>query len=293
VAPSQYGRILENPAGQYNSLDGGNPELDVETADTITAGFVWTPRSITGLSVTADYYDIKIEDTIDSFQPDDVIRSCAATGNDALCSLIHRDSLGTLWLTQDAYTVSTNVNIGELKARGIDVSVSYPWNLGDSGFINFSMLGSTMLESRLTTPLTDYDCVGFMGNQCGIPSPTWRHRARAQWNTNFNATFTLGWRFISSVENDDLSDDEDLGNPDLVEQLALNGSDVIPSFHWFDLAMAYKFKDNVRVTVGCNNLMDKEPPLGSGLSDVDFGPGFYGTYDYLGRALFANLQFEF
>jgi outer membrane receptor protein involved in Fe transport len=293
VTAAQYGRILENPAGQYNSLDGGNPQLDVETADTITAGFVWTPKSITGLSVTADYYDIKIEDTIDSFQPDDVIRSCAANGDPLLCSLIHRDALGTLWLTQDAYTVSTNVNIGELAASGVDVSVSYPWNLGDSGFINFAILGSTMLENRLTTPLTDYDCVGFMGNQCGIPSPKWRHRARAAWNTNFKATFTLGWRFISSVENDDLSDDEDLGNPALLEQLELNGSDKIPSFHWFDLAMAYKFKDNLRMTIGCNNLMDKEPPLGAGLSDVDFGPGFYGTYDYLGRALFANLQFEF
>jgi hypothetical protein len=29
------------------------------------------------------------------------------------------------------------------------------------------------------------------------------------------------------------------------------------------------------------------------LSDVDFGPGFYGWQDPLGRSLFANLQFEF
>ncbi len=45
--------------------------------------------------------------------------------------------------------------------------------------------------------------------------------------------------------------------------------------------------------MGCNNLLDKEPPLAPGMQDNDYGPGYYGTYDYLGRALFANLQFEF
>ncbi len=293
VSAAQYGRILENPAGQYNSLDGGNPQLDVESADTITAGLVWTPKSVTGLAVTLDYFDVKIEETISSFQPDDVIKSCAETGNPALCRLIHRDSFGTLWLTNDAYTVSTNQNIGTRRARGVDLGANYPWNLGGHGFIAFSLLGSTMLEDRLTTPLTDYDCAGYMGNQCGIPSPKWRHRARASWNSNSKTTVSLGWRYIHGVKNDDLSDNPDLGNPALVERLKLNGSDEFPAYHWFDVAATYKFKDGFRLTLGCNNILDKEPPLGSGLSDIDYGPGFYGTYDAMGRSLFANLQFEF
>jgi len=293
VTAAQYGNILENPAGQYNSLDGGNPALDVEKANTYTAGLVWTPKSIAGLTFTADYYDIKIEDTIDSFEPDDVVQSCADEGDPTLCALVHRDALGTLWLTNDAYTISTNVNIGERKARGMDFSAGYPWNLGKSGFINFSFLGSTMFEERLRTPLIDYDCVGFYGNQCGIPDAKWRHRLRAAWNTNFKASFALGWRFISGTKVDDLSDNPDLANPSLAERWKLNGSDKIGAASWFDLAINYKLRDKARLTVGCNNLFDKEPPLGSGLSDVDFGPGFYGFYDPLGRSLFANLQFEF
>ncbi len=293
VSSSQYGNILENPAGQYNSLDGGNPLLDVETADTLTAGVVWTPKSIVGLSVTLDYFDIKIKDTISSFAPDDVIKSCAETGNPALCGLIHRDSLGTLWLTQDAYTVSTNQNIGERGARGVDLGISYPLNLGKAGFVNLSLLGSSLLEDRLTTPLNDYDCVGYMGNQCGTPSPKWRHRVRATWNTNFKASFTFGWRYIHKVLNDDASDDVDLSNPALIARWKLNGSYDIPAFHWLDFAATYKLRDKLRVTFGVNNLLDKEPPLGAGLSDIDFGPGFYNTYDPLGRALYGNLQFEF
>jgi outer membrane receptor protein involved in Fe transport len=254
---------------------------------------VWTPRSITGLTVTADYFDISIEDTIDNFFADDTIKACAENGDPAVCRLIHRDALGTLWLTTDGYTIATNQNIGKVSTRGIDVGFTYPWNLGDMGYVNFSFLGSTVLEDRETTPLYDYDCAGYMGNQCGIPAPAWRHRMRASWNTKFKTTFTLGWRFISGVENDDLSEDPDIGNPGLVERLELNGSDKFPAFNWFDLAVVYKFHDKLRLTAGCNNIFDKEPPLGSGLQDIDYGPGYYGTYDPLGRSLFANLQFEF
>jgi outer membrane receptor protein involved in Fe transport len=293
VTAAQYGNILENPAGQYNSLDGGNPTLDVEKANTVTAGLVWTPKGIPGLSLTLDYYDIKIDNLIEDLLPDDIIKTCAEEGDPALCSLVHRDSLGTLWLTTDAFTVSTNQNIGKRRARGMDVSVGYPWNLGDAGFINLALLGSTMFEERLETPLINYDCVGFYGNQCGIPDAEWRHRFRATWNTNFKAAFAFGWRFASGTEVDDASDNPDLGNPALLERWALNGSEKIDSFSWFDLAASYKFRDNVNMTVGVNNIMDKEPPLGAGLSDIDFGPGFYGFYDPLGRTIFANMSFEF
>jgi outer membrane receptor protein involved in Fe transport len=293
VTAAQYGHIRENPAGQYNSLLGGNPQLDVEKANTWTGGVVWTPKSITGLAVTVDYYDIKINNTIDNFFADDTIQGCANTGNPALCNLIHRDQLGTLWLTPNGYTVATNQNIGTLKARGIDVGASYPLNLGNAGFINLALLGSSMLENRTTTPLMDYDCAGYFGNQCVIPNPKWRQRMRATWNTKFNATFSLGWRYIHKVLSDDASDNPAIGDPGNIEKLKLNGSYEIPSHSWFDIAATYKFRDKVRLTVGCNNFFDKEPPLGAGYQDNDYGPGFYGTYDYLGRQIFANLQFEF
>jgi len=274
-------------------LSGGNPDLDVERATTYTAGFVWTPRSITGLSLTVDYYDIKIDDTISAFNPDDTVKVCAETGNPDLCRLVHRDRFGTLWATDDGYTIATNQNVGTLKARGIDVSANYPWNLGDHGFIAFSLLGSTMFENRLTTPFVDYDCAGYFGNQCGIPSPKWRHRARASWNTNFKATFTVGWRYLAKVMNDDASDNPDLGNPGLEESWKINDAWENPAFHWFDLAATYKFKDSLRLTVGCNNIFDKEPPIGPSFNNNDQGAGWYNTYDSLGRALYANMQFEF
>ncbi len=293
VTAAQYGRILENPAGQYNSLLGGNPQLDVEKANTWTGGLVWTPKSITGLALTVDYYDIKIDNTIDNLFADDTIQACANTGDPIVCNLVHRDRYGTLWLTPDGYTTATNQNIGTLKARGVDLGANYNWNLGRHGFISFAMLGSSMLQNQVTTPLVDYDCAGYFGNQCGQPSPKWRHRVRATWNSKFNATFSLGWRYLAKVLNDDASSDPDIGDPANIETLKTNGIYQNPAYNWFDLAATYKFRNGLRATLGCNNLFDKNPPLAPGMQDNDYGPGFYGTYDYLGRAIFANVQFEF
>jgi outer membrane receptor protein involved in Fe transport len=293
VSAAQYGRIQASPAGQYNNTQGGNPELDVETAKTLSFGVVWTPPSIAGLSITADFYDIKVDDTIGNLAPDDVLLTCLNTGDPRLCNLVHRDAFGTLWLTDDGYTEVTNQNIGLLQGRGIDLTGSYPLNLGSAGFINFSLLGSYMLKDYFEDPLIAYDCVGLFGNSCGIPDAKWRHRFRASWQSNFNTTFALGWRFTSKVTNEELSDQEDLAVPARAESWRLNDSHEIPIFNFFDFAATYEFKDGVTLTAGVNNLLDKEPPLGSGLSDIDYGPGFYNYYDSLGRTVYANFQFQF
>jgi len=75
---------------------------------------------VSRLTVTADYFDIGIDETIDNLFADDTIKACAETGNPDVCRLIHRDARYTLWLTNDGYTISTNQNIGKVKMRGID-----------------------------------------------------------------------------------------------------------------------------------------------------------------------------
>jgi iron complex outermembrane receptor protein len=152
------------------------------------------------------------------------------------------------------------------------------------------MLGSSMFENSLDNPLISYDCAGYFGSQCGFPSARWRHRVRASWKTTIKATLSLGWRYIHGTRNDDASENPDLGNPGRIELLKLNGSYEIPAYSWFDLAAAYQFRQNLRMTVDCNNIFDREPPVVPGVTG---GLGFVGLYDYLGRTVYANLQFDF
>ncbi|MBH1642747.1 TonB-dependent receptor [Stenotrophomonas maltophilia] len=60
---------------------GGNPDLKPEDARTFTAGFVWTPGFAPGLTLTADYYRIRIENAIRSIEGSVKLRACHTTPN--------------------------------------------------------------------------------------------------------------------------------------------------------------------------------------------------------------------
>ena len=44
---------------------GGSTDLDAETAQTFTIGFVWTPYALEGFSASVDFFSIEVEDYID------------------------------------------------------------------------------------------------------------------------------------------------------------------------------------------------------------------------------------
>ena len=65
---AQYASGIEdNPAGQYNLITGGNPNLVAETGETTTFGVVATPNWLEGLSVAVDWFDIEVTDAIAVF----------------------------------------------------------------------------------------------------------------------------------------------------------------------------------------------------------------------------------
>ncbi|MCX6544837.1 MAG: TonB-dependent receptor [Acidobacteria bacterium] len=293
MTAAQYGTVSENPAGQYNTLGGGNPNLTPEKADTFTGGLVITPKAFPGFTAALDYYNVKIDSTIGSLGADDIQNQCATTGNTFLCGLIHRDRLGTLWMTNDAYTITTNQNVGKLSSQGVDVTAAYAKSLGSAGSVNLNLIGTYLMHQKVDTGLYAYDCVGYFGNQCGIPTPKWRHLARLSWETNFHTTFSLGWRMIGGVTNDDGSPNPAIGDPGNVALLKANDIYTISARHYFDLGINYKLLKNYQIVVGVNNILDKEPPLAPGMSPNDYGAGFYNTYDSLGRYWHVSLQFNF
>jgi iron complex outermembrane receptor protein len=290
VTEAQYGHILANPVAGYNGIYGGNPNLTPETADTVTYGVVVTPA---GSSFTAalDYFDIKIKNTIGVLWIEDILNSCATTGNPVLCRLIHRDRAGTLWLYPDGYVLTTNQNLGKLRSEGIDVNLTYGIVAGSS-FFNFKVIGTYLLSESIDFVTYAFDCVQYYGNQCWLPTPNWRHLFTASWETG-PAVLSFAWRMVGGVWNDDVSPNPALGDPSNIETLKLNDAYYIPVQNYYDLAFAYKLKAGVTFMLGVNNILDTEPPLGAGSWSNDLGPGMYGTYDPYGRYLFSTVQFTF
>ena len=71
-----------------------------------------------------------------------------------------------------------------------------------------------------------------------------------------------------------------------------SGNVTTPAYDWFDLAASYTWRTGIELTLGVNNIFDQEPPLMPGYGDF-YELNLYGSYEPLGRHIFASLQFNF
>src|SRR5258706_1879770 len=195
--------ILTSPAGQYNAIFGGNPDLNPETAKTYTAGIALTPMR--NLSATLDYFTIKVEDVIGTAGANFELNQCVFSGQ--FCDLIHRDSrTGALWVGT-GFVTATNINTGSLKTSGLDIAINYNHNLAKWGALAVAFNG-TYLDKFITEPLPglgSYDCVGYYGATCGTPIPKWRHKLRGIWTAPWNFDVAVTWRHMDKVKVDSSS----------------------------------------------------------------------------------------
>jgi iron complex outermembrane receptor protein len=291
MTAAQYGNVDPNPANQYNGKFGGNDQLKPEIADTKTFGIVLTPTAVPGLNLTLDYYDIKLKDVITGLPPNSVMTQCLDTGDPTLCAMIHRDAVGSLWILSTGYVSEQSGNYGEFHVKGIDANATYAIPVGQ-GMINLNLVGSYMDSWVNKNPFVNYDCAGYFGNTCGDPSPKWRHIFRATWDTG-NVSASLAWRYVGPVTVDEANHSPSLYVPEDIPLWKAVGSYHYSAYNYFDLALTYKFSRAIQFMIGCNNIADKEPPLGVGFSGNDYGPGFHGTYDPYGRYIHSSLTFNF
>jgi outer membrane receptor protein involved in Fe transport len=290
MTEEQYGTVPS--FFEVRTVWGGNQLLEPETADTITAGIVWTPTAVPGLSITADYYDIEVNETIGSLAAWFILNHCGKTGDPRFCGWIHRDEFGTLELSPDAHVDTRNQNIGFRKAEGVDLNANWLIGLGGAGYLNTSLIGTYLLTQEYADPSFDFDCVGYYGVVCGQNQATWRHRWRTAWESNFNMVLSLTWRRIGPGKIDDSSPDPDLGWPPNMPANIASGNDTVDAYDWFDLAASYTWRSGIQLTLGVNNIFDQEPPFLPGYADVN-ALGIYANYDPLGRHIFASLKFDF
>lgn len=296
VTAAQYGNIIENPANQYNSFGGGNPNVKPEKGTTYTLGLAVQP--IKNLSLTVDYFNIKIEDRIGITDPTIALYQCLSSGDPRFCNLIHRDGDGSLFLSDDGYVATPLRNVGTIQTAGIDVAASYNYKIASFGSLNFNING-TYLDKFSAEPdagVSKYDCKGYYGAVCGTPNPTWRHKFRTTWATPWNFDIAGTWRHFNSVKSDTLNPSPILG---LLNQnsLAQPFETKLGSRDYFDLYASWNASKNITISGGVNNLFDKNPPIISSNAATSAG-SFNGNtypqvYDTLGRKLFLTANAKF
>ena len=296
VTASQYGFLDVNPAAQINTQVGGNTQLKPEIADTYTAGLVIQPQMVPNLVTSIDIFYIKIKDTITSLSSNTVINDCALTGQASLCGLIHRGAAGDLWFNQGNYVTATYLNIGQVSTRGMDIQTHYHTDLGGFGKLSTSLSGTYTKDFNFepVPGLGSYDCAGYWGSTCGAPVPHWRHVLNTTWGLPwFGLDLTARWRLVGPSKVDRSS-----SNPALKADF-YTATAHIPGYNYIDLSLSAPVTNYVDFRIGVNNIADKNPPLilNGTLSDCPNTTcndnTWVGTYDTLGRYLYAHVSVKF
>lgn len=263
------------------TMSGGNSALVPETADARSAGVVYRPAWLDGLSLSIDGFDIEIDGAISTLAPQRIIDKCAQ-GITAQCAFITRSS-ATGPITAIALLPQ---NINSERVRGVDVEATYRTELA-SGDLTLRTVGTYMDER---SEIVDDEYSDYAGQNANLTQPSqaaprWRQMASAAWRQGpFNTTATA--RFISSGKLNNAWTSADIDD------------NSVPSVLYFDWSASYEFEvagSDVRLYGAIQNLLDKDPPATpnfSTASTIQTGVNGY-LYDLLGRQFRVGLSLKF
>lgn len=265
---------------QFEGLSGGNPNLEEETADTITLGAVWQGDGdgvLGNFSASVDFYQIEIEDAINSIDADQFVERCFNPQfnpnfeiDNQFCQLFVRNQ-GTGNIT-DALEVDTNLSV--IEVRGVDYQVDYDAEVGPGTF-NARLIATNLLdwEQAITAadPLEQF--AGRASSDFDV-LPEWKTTLRLGYSVNaFTGDVRL--RFVGE------------SNDESFPQFQLD------SVTYYDVTVGYAFDDYVeglQFNAGVQNLSDEDPIIYPSNQQANTDPA---TYDVLGRRYFVNLTYAF
>lgn len=279
---------------------GGSTGLSAETSESLTAGFVfsqpWSDDFDFDLAVT--YFDITVSDTVEESRADEILQRCF---NDepnlasAFCDRVTRNT-GNPATATIANVDASFINVGRVTSEGLDINARYNrsidriWKGADLS-LNFTGTHYISQEEQIDPDSLIDDNAG------EISTPDFSFLATA--NVSKDA-WTGRWRtrYIGDGQQDE-SDAFEVGTNNRTACGALGITeacrdvDFVDSVWYHDASVSYD-ADDWAVTVGINNIFDKNPPLidqGEGPSRLNIVTS--SGYDLVGRRLFVNLRKSF
>lgn len=260
--PATYVQI----AGNAPATVGGNPTLQPETSENLSFGVVWTPEFLEGSSLTVDWYDIQIDDTISAYGAQNLLDLCAATGQ--RCNFIQRDSAGEI-----VNVIDGPINLNSTAVEGFDVVARYNTDV-EFGNLDFQLSMSRLNDLTIESTLSDgsllvEDKTGTSANRESYPD--WRGLLRAQWNRDAWAA-NYSARYIGKTT-------ETIGGTP-------RG---ISSVTYHNIAGMYHFSDKLMLRVGIDNVSDKQPPSSLANVNINFDQN---TYNPVGRFMYVQLSYD-
>ncbi len=254
----------------FGGFTGGNANLQEETADTLTVGFVYRSSHIEGLNITADYWSIEIEDAISEVSGQNIADGCyqnLSGLNQNFCQLVGRNSdPNSLFFGGFNSMTSTSINFAKLETSGVDFAIAYDFTWDEHEF-DISVGGTKVNElDFFNNPLdlTDVD-------------PELDEIRRPEWSGNVSLGWTMG--DLSVGWQTQYQDEQLLQFVEVETYEALYGEAVMmDETYVHDINFTYQFDDEVMVYGGINNISDEQPFI----TNVGYPASVRGRYFFFG-----------
>ncbi|MDQ2639223.1 MAG: TonB-dependent receptor [Pseudomonadota bacterium] len=262
-----FGPTQPNGAFPFTlGIQGGNPDLRSETADTITIGAVlrspFEAEALRRLTLSFDYYDIDLKDAIGVPSGAQVYQQCLnaqfnplvgeaagtysgaelAAGN-PYCDLIRREYISPFFTAADRRYNAQTRNLGGIKTDGFDVQADWGMTLGFvpglvSANVQYNKLGSFKQSPFAGAPYTER-------------KGTWDAGFNYDWQLfstlgYANGPFSLGLRWQHRPGLDPPSSASPFAQP-------------VKSYDLFDLFGRIAFNQRYEIRAGIDNLLDRDP----------------------------------
>jgi iron complex outermembrane receptor protein len=251
---------------------GGNRDLSEETATTWTAGVVLRPEFASGLTLSLDWYDIEIEDAINTPEAEELTQLCVdqPTLDNPFCPGVERDP-------DTGYIIGFTVrpdNVASFHTAGLDVAMDYHVETDNAGAFRVQLVGGYLDRLEfVSTPGAEVD-----------------NDLEEQYFPKFSATLDASWtrgplRISYGInwfgKTDRFTREVLAGDPDYSDPRYFKMKE-----KWdHEISVGYDFGDHVNVYAGINNLFDQEPEFGV------FPSGY--PISAMGRYFYAGAKMNF
>ncbi|MBA4137759.1 MAG: hypothetical protein C0518_10625 [Opitutus sp.] len=291
--------------GQANARSGANPGLRPATSENYTLGFVWSPKTFKGFSMSVDYFSVDQEDLISTIGSPTILQDVELLGTASpYAGFVRLGSAPSLGLAgfngapitaagqignraiDTVYVTDTLVNIAGQRLAGLDIKFDYTWNSDSLGRFDANLAAIWWNYYKATTlPGTaEFDTVGQATNFNGT-IPDYQTYTSVRWSRGAWRA-GLGWQFIPSVNDVNWYDATDSTADESVE-----------AFHSVDLDVGFSFGSDwgmlngLTVRVGANNVLNEMPPAAKGtFTDANADTATYGA---VGRFIYLEAKYNF
>ena len=274
-------------SGSLEIVSGGNPNLTVEKSDSLTLGGYIQPRFIPGLSISSDYYNIKVKDVITSIGSAQTIANLCYDSpslSNPFCPLFTRAGAGggpngeVEFQILEGSLLQSTANFAKLVRKGIDSQINYTRTFGFGRLTANAIWTHVLKNENFTNPSTptfkdvDLDELGDPTDEVNINLNVKRGKLTVGGQMRW-----LGKMYLNTYEDYNALNGLPPQNEDYAE------IEKYPAVSYYDARVGYDFNPKFNGYVGVDNIANKLPPYG--LTGVGGGSGIYdnrGRYFYMG-----------